>query len=466
MSGSTPPASGVDPESVVTKDGVTATLGDWIVLDKVVPTALTNVVSTADSLTGINVTYDSIASNKVKTVKVDYSTDNTNWTNFTSLGGSSNTQVTGLTTDTDYYFRVYPSNIIGEGLVTNISSTTKTWVLPTIPTGVTLINVAEQPVLSWSASTGNPTPTYTVERSTSASSGFSAVSTSQAGLTFTDTTASLGVTYYYKIKSLNASGSSGYTSNSSIIIYPNPVVSYGNAIKNNGGKLVGYNTYTFLTAGTSSFVVDASATIKVLVVGGGGKGGSTQQRGGAGGGIVYTDEYTLSAGTYSVVVGGGNGGSVNSRRSTFDTNDAIGGGDNGGSSGTATLKSGITGNTYGGYSSGGNSTYSGGGGAGATQNGFNAGGYPSGSGGGVGGDGLSITGMEYVDKAFGGGGGGGAGWNAGGTAGNGGLGGGGQGAQDNSGCGSAGGVGQGAGGGSNCTPQGGTGTVMIRVSEA
>ena len=73
-----------------------------------------------------------------------------------------------------------------------------------------------------------------------------------------------------------------------------------------GGTLstpTGYRVHTFLTG--STFVVSASITANILVVGGAGAGGSRWGGGGGAGGVVQAVGTTLIAGTYTIVRGTG-----------------------------------------------------------------------------------------------------------------------------------------------------------------
>lgn len=83
-------------------------------------------------------------------------------------------------------------------------------------------------------------------------------------------------------------------------------------VNTSGGVIVETPTYrlhAFLSSGT--FYTDSSVTADVLVVGGGGAGGGsygdqdTGKGGGGAGGVVYRQGYTITAGTYTVIVGAG-----------------------------------------------------------------------------------------------------------------------------------------------------------------
>lgn len=74
-----------------------------------------------------------------------------------------------------------------------------------------------------------------------------------------------------------------------------------------------YIVHAFTSSGT--YTVNSSHEIDVLVVaggGGGGSGGSSAGGGGGAGGLVFTENYSVSSGTISVVVGNGGAGGVRS----------------------------------------------------------------------------------------------------------------------------------------------------------
>ena len=198
---------------------ICATLGEWLLMNKTVPSAFTNLQVSATGLTQLTATYDSIEKEQVSAAKVEYSTDNVNWTVFSADGGgASSTVITGLTTQTSYYVRVSPINVMGTGASTTTAGATETWYVPTQVTGSTAGNNGSQQVqLDWSASSGNPTVSYTVERSTSSGTGFSALVTGLSALTYTDTTISESVTYYYRVKGVNTGGDGAYSSEVNVV---------------------------------------------------------------------------------------------------------------------------------------------------------------------------------------------------------------------------------------------------------
>lgn len=466
-------AVGLSASDDVTVDGKTQSLADWLILQKTTPTSASTISAVADGKTTATVSWTQKETDKISAIKVDYQLQPDGaWTQATGSATGTSHQVTGLTEDSDYLFRVYPSNIMGQSAsATTLDNSINTWIEPTIPQSFQAIadpNGSEGIYCSWNASTsetgGAVTPiTYTLERSPDGSSNWTAISTAQSGLTYLDSTNSLDTRYYYRVKSQNSAGTLGYSSTDDHLVPDDPVTSYGNATKNEDGNIAGYDYYRYETIGNSSFTIDDTAEVRVLIVGGGGGGADAQQGGGGSGGVTWTNAYNLSAGTYTVTVGGESG------TSSFDGSSATGGthaSASGGTSGTGTLKTGVTGNTYGGYSGGSRSSwvYRGGGGGGATEAGEN------GSQGGNGGDGVSVTGMEYTDRYYGGGGGASRSQPFGSenlpSYGQGGQGGGGGGSYQNETNGADGtpNTGGGAGAGNSNATVGGSGIVLIRVT--
>ena len=85
--------------------------------------------------------------------------------------------------------------------------------IPAIPQGFYLTQGNGQVFLSWSITTG--ATSYYVFRSTDGVN-FSSVSSSSA-ISYLDTSVSVGTQYYYKVASINASGSSSFTSAQAVI---------------------------------------------------------------------------------------------------------------------------------------------------------------------------------------------------------------------------------------------------------
>jgi Fibronectin type III domain len=81
---------------------------------------------------------------------------------------------------------------------------------PSTPASLTATAGNAQVALSWSASSGYPTPTYAIERSTtSATEGFTVLISGLTGTSYADTGLTNGTTYYYRVVAQNEAGPSG-----------------------------------------------------------------------------------------------------------------------------------------------------------------------------------------------------------------------------------------------------------------
>lgn len=163
-----------------------------------------------------------------------------------------------------------------------------------------------------------------------------------------------------------------------------PVTASGGTVTYNGNYVI----HTFTSNGTFQLTAPSNITANILVVGGGGGGGYDGGGGGGGGAVVYQSNYTLTAGTYDVIVGSGGaatsatGGAIGAAAlgkqgsaSYFGSITAAGGGAGGGKAGVGATGAsgggtGHTGGTTGGsatagYAGGGASSTAGGGGGGA-----------------------------------------------------------------------------------------------------
>ena len=104
-----------------------------------------------------------------------------------------------------YYYEVSSTNLAGES--TNSGEATAA-MPPATPTGLTATPGANQVSLSWTASSGvSGATSYNVKRSTTSGSGYVAIGTTTAlTVSYTDSTALSGTTYYYVVSGVNASG--------------------------------------------------------------------------------------------------------------------------------------------------------------------------------------------------------------------------------------------------------------------
>jgi hypothetical protein len=112
---------------------------------------------------------------------------------------------TSAISGTSYYYVVAGVNANGQGMNTTEVSATPAGV-PQAPTGVTVTTNYTSLTLTWAAAAGAPTG-YNVKRSTTSGTEVTLPAGGNvAGTTFTDTTVTVGTTYFYTISALNGDG--------------------------------------------------------------------------------------------------------------------------------------------------------------------------------------------------------------------------------------------------------------------
>ena len=108
---------------------------------------------------------------------------------------------TGAKAGVTYYYKVKAVNSAGESAYSNVVSGQTT--VTTLTMGHS--STSGKPMLTWKAVSG--AASYKVYRATSKNGAYSVINTTKA-LTYTNTGAALGTTYYYKVEALNAAGKS------------------------------------------------------------------------------------------------------------------------------------------------------------------------------------------------------------------------------------------------------------------
>ena len=108
---------------------------------------------------------------------------------------------TGAKAGTTYYYKVKAVNSAGESAYSNVVSGKTT--VTTLTMGHS--STSGKPQLTWKAVSG--AASYKVYRATAKNGAYSVINTTKA-LTYTNTGAALGTTYYYKVEALNAAGKS------------------------------------------------------------------------------------------------------------------------------------------------------------------------------------------------------------------------------------------------------------------
>jgi fibronectin type 3 domain-containing protein len=145
---------------------------------------------------------------------VERSTDAASWASLAQLaGGVTSHSDTGLASGTTYHYRVVATNIGGDSPPSPVATATTEaagdLIAPSAPTGLGAAAAKRKVNLSWSASTdagGSGLAGYRVWRGTAGSSGpFSPIATTTTA-SYSDTTVTSKVTYWYRVTAFDGAG--------------------------------------------------------------------------------------------------------------------------------------------------------------------------------------------------------------------------------------------------------------------
>ncbi len=116
---------------------------------------------------------------------------------------------------------------------------------PAVPSGLTAAAGTGQVVLSWTAVTS--ATSYTVQRSTTSGGPYSTVASGVTGTTYTDSSVSNGMSYYYVVSAVNANGQS----TDSAEAHATMLISSAISIANYGFETPSVGTYAYDPSGAS-----------------------------------------------------------------------------------------------------------------------------------------------------------------------------------------------------------------------
>jgi fibronectin type 3 domain-containing protein len=242
------------------------------------------------------------ASPRAESYAVKYGLSSGSYT-ITSSCTSSPCTISGLTNGTNYFFTVVATNakgsksIAGELVLSPADA-------PTTPSGLSATVSSGNVALSWSASTGTGTITYSVYRSTTSGSGYSLLTSGLSSTSYSDSSVANGTNYYYEVTATNSNGTSGYSSEVSATPMSAPLaptslalVSGQNNIQlswnaSSGLGTITYNVLRSTTSGSGYSIIASNQT-----------------------GISYADTTALAGTTYYYVVNASNAGGTSSNSS-------------------------------------------------------------------------------------------------------------------------------------------------------
>jgi titin len=177
-------------------------------------------------------------------------------------------QNTGLTPNTQYYYRVRAFNNVGNSVYTNVVNTTTSQSIPDAPGELTVVSTSPQEIdLVWSDNSSTETG-FKIERSLNGTT-FNEIQTVGTGVTsFQNTGLTANTQYYYRVRAYNSLGNSSYSNivnaltvyqaSSSLLIQPS-LLSYAIFASEqcqmrdrsvfNGNSKIGTNGYVEIGAG-------------------------------------------------------------------------------------------------------------------------------------------------------------------------------------------------------------------------
>ncbi len=190
-----------------------------VTLDTQAPTAPSNFTATATS-TQITLNWSASTDNVAVTqYRLERSTSANTGFSFLTTSSNRNYTNTGLIANTTYYYRVQATDAAGNlSAYSNVlSARTGQLVVdtqaPTAPSNLTATATSTQITLNWSVSTDNiGVAQYRIERSTSATTGFTLLTTT-TNHSYINTGLQASTTYYYRVQAIDAAGNlSAYSS--------------------------------------------------------------------------------------------------------------------------------------------------------------------------------------------------------------------------------------------------------------
>ena len=180
-----------------------------------VPSDIDDLVLTVISTSQIDLAWTEPALNGYSLVEYEIfrSEDNSSWTSLATQTGTSYSS-TGLNINDLYYYKVTTKNGFGTSGDSNVENDAT---LPTPPAAVTLtVNSATQITVQWNTPTGDQQTSYKIEISTDGTNWSDEVaSTGNTNTSYIDTGLTTLTTYYYKVSTINPSGTSVASGSSS-----------------------------------------------------------------------------------------------------------------------------------------------------------------------------------------------------------------------------------------------------------
>ena len=229
-----------------------------------------NLAAATNGFNGANLTWSAVQNATSYTVQ--YATDTAFTTNLTAAptATTNSAAITGLTADTEYFFRVQPNS--GSQSITWSNTADATTLALGAPTITATVDSTSQITTNWTASSNaNANTHYTLQRATNATftAGLASFPNINA-LTHVSTGLAVGQSYYFRVQGVTPGATSNYSNTAASVTVPNPptgvtatansatqiTVSWTAAPGASGytiryGTTAAANTYSTTTTGTS-----------------------------------------------------------------------------------------------------------------------------------------------------------------------------------------------------------------------
>jgi fibronectin type 3 domain-containing protein len=190
--------------------------------------------------------------------------------NFALIGTTTSTTYVDSTAvgGTTYYYAVASVNASGQSNDSLQIGVTPEPPIPSPPAQLSATGATSEVLLDWGTSTG--ATSYNVYRSVTTGTGYSEVGSATTG-SYTDSTGTIGTTYYYVVTAVNSTGESGYSSQASAIPIPplasaptSPIAAAGSGhVGLSWTAASGATSYTILrsTSSTGPFALIGTSSI-------------------------------------------------------------------------------------------------------------------------------------------------------------------------------------------------------------
>lgn len=244
-----------------------------ILVPQTPPTAPSALGATSASTSQINLTWTDNSSNETGFQIEQSLTSGSGFTLLTTTAANAiSYSNTGLTSGTQYYYRVRATNPSGNsGYSTESSASTQILTAPIAPTTLTATAASSAQInLTWADASSNETG-FQIERSLTTGSGFTLITTTaQNVVTYSDAGLTASTQYFYRVRAINAIGNSPYSAEANATTTSTTVNPGGRRFLIDFGSpsvqtlTLGWNNVTTPATGTNIALVESAGTASSL----------------------------------------------------------------------------------------------------------------------------------------------------------------------------------------------------------